>query len=120
MEMDDWAHVFDSAGRRTALPLEPEALPLVITLRRRPADAWPILGSAASTVPPAVRGDGHPAPRAAGARLRRGGLLLGRRRRAGVRVDVLGHPRVPGRPGLDTVRYGGNTSCVEVRGDVAT
>ena len=73
MEMDDWAHVFDPRDEDGA-PLEPEALPLVITLR----DARPTHGRfsiLASAAPGASSGDGHPLI-GLGGRLRRGGHLL--------------------------------------------
>ena len=114
MEMDDWAHVFDprdedGSTARAGVPAPRHHA------ARRPADARPVLDPRPRRHPPPARGDGHPADRAGRPAPGRGGHLLGGRRR--VRVTFWGTRGSLASPGLDTVRYGGNTCCVEVRTD---
>ena len=98
---------------RTGSPLPPEELPLAIALaEQRPAHgrSW----IRASTASRRIAVTALPARRAGRPQARRGRDLLGR---PAVREDhALGHARLAWpTPGHETVRYGGNTSCVEVR-----
>src|SRR5512143_2906148 len=85
---------------------------------RAPAGAWRVLDSWPGRRAPAHRGDGVSADAARGSDRRRRRHLLGSG--AVVRVRLWGTRGSVAAPGNDTVRYGGNTSCVEVRGGDGT
>ena len=111
MPLATWSTAFTPTAEDGS-PLAPEDLPLAIALQKRRAahGRWP---SRASTACPG----GSPSPpfRSRG----RGSATSAPSRSSGRsdpgEVHALGHARLAGGAGPDTVRYGGNTSCVEVR-----
>src|SRR5207249_2018123 len=77
------------------------------------ARARQVLDPRARRRAPPAHGHGHPAPRAVGRTSRRGRDLLGR----AVKITVWGTRGSQASPGPDTIRYGGNTSCVELQAE---
>src|SRR5438094_7096643 len=85
--------------------------------RRTSSGAWHALDPRPRRRASPDRGDGLPAPRLLGAAARCSSDLLGGAR---VRIRLWGTRGSVAAPGGDTARFGGNTSCVEVRGDEGT
>ena len=114
MPMDDWSSVFEPTDEQGRSLAAGAACPLVDRRGAGPPGARPLLDPGAGRRAAAARGDGHPAPRAVGAASSAPPRSSGRRR---MRVTFWGTRGSLATPGVETVRYGGNTSCVEVRNE---
>ena len=114
---EEWGSLFgpfDESGE----PIPYDELPLVIAVRNgRPAHADFEIRSDRRR-PPRGRGLGLPDPHRARLAGRDRGLLAGRHERqrgaAGMKVKLWGTRGSIPSPGPETIRYGGNTSCVGV------
>ena len=112
MPAEEWSTIFgplDTDGN----PMAPADLPLVIALREGHAEHTRST-SVGSTAGASARDHGHPTARQRRPARRCGRVVLGSR---DVNITLWGTRGSLASPGPDTVRYGGNTSCVEVRND---
>ena len=112
LALEEWSTMFTADQRTRRIPAGREAAARDLA-RRATSGAGSHLDPRARRRPAAPRDRGDTVDGAVGRQARRGRDLLG----AAVRVTMWGTRGSQATPGNETVRYGGNTSCVEVRVD---